>query len=62
MTSQETTLNAPESPDRGIRTDTGKVMPHAVLEFKSTEPDESPESLGALWPIKLSRFLWETEV
>jgi hypothetical protein len=34
--------------DCDIHTDTGKLMPHAVIEFKSTEPDEPPESLAAL--------------
>ena len=48
--------------DCNIRTDNGKGMPHAVLEFKSTEPDEPPEPLAALRPIKLSKFLWATEV
>jgi hypothetical protein len=37
-------------------------MQHAVLEFKSTEPDDPPELLAALGPINLSRFLWATEV
>jgi hypothetical protein len=37
-------------------------MPHAVLEFKSTEPDQPPEPLAALRPIKLSKFLWATEI
>jgi hypothetical protein len=41
-----------------IRTDTGKLMPHAVLKFKSTERDEPPEPLAGLWPIKLSA--WST--
>jgi hypothetical protein len=42
------------------RTDTGKTRPHAVLESKSTSPDEPPEPLAALRPIKLSKFLWAT--
>jgi hypothetical protein len=48
------------TPDCNIRTDTGKAMPHAVLEFKSSSPDDPPESLAALRPIKLSKFLWAT--
>ncbi len=48
--------------DCDIRTDTGKALPHAVLEFKSTAPDEPPAPLAALRPIKLSKFLWATEV
>jgi len=44
--------------------DTGKTLPHAVLEFKSTKPDKPPDALTALHlrPIKLSKFLWATEV
>jgi hypothetical protein len=48
--------------DCDIRTDTGKTLPHAVLEFKSTAPDAPPESLAALRPTKPSKFLWATEV
>jgi hypothetical protein len=49
--------------DCHIRTDTGKRLPHAVLEFKSTRPDEPPDALAALHlrPIKLSKFLWARE-
>jgi hypothetical protein len=50
--------------DTNVRTGTGKTLPHAVLEFKSTKADNPPESLAALHlrPIKLSKFLWATEV
>ena len=48
--------------DCNIRTDTGKAMPHAVLEFKSTAPDEPPLAALQLRPIKLSKFLWATGV
>jgi hypothetical protein len=37
-------------------------MPRAVLEFKNTSPDESPEPLAAWRPIRLSKFLWATEI
>jgi hypothetical protein len=39
-------------------------MPHAVLEFKSTRLDQPAEPLAALQlrPIKLSKFLWATDV
>ena len=45
---------------QSVRTDTGKHLPFNVLEFKSIEPDDPPEQLGALRPIKLSKFLWAT--
>jgi hypothetical protein len=47
-----------------LRTDTGKTLPHAVLEFKSTRPDKPPNALAALHlpPIDVSKFLWATEV
>jgi len=50
--------------DTEVRTDTGKTLPHAVLEFKSTRPVKPPDALTALHlrPIKLSKFLWATEV
>jgi hypothetical protein len=40
------------------------ALPHAVLEFKSIRPDEPPDALAPLHlrPIKLSKFLWATEV
>jgi uncharacterized protein YjbK len=51
--------------DVAVKTDTGKCLPHAVLEFKSTDKDAGPPgrlpALG-LRPIKLSKFLWATEV
>jgi hypothetical protein len=51
--------------DVDVRTDAGKALPFAVLEFKSADPDAGPPSLLGglcLWPIKLSKFLWATEV
>lgn len=50
--------------DVDVRTDTGKRLPAAVLEFKSTEEDAPPAGLtvSRLRPIKLSKFLWATEV
>ena len=51
--------------DVDVRTDTGKCLPAAVLEFKSIEGDTPPPGgLTALRlrPIKLSKFLWATEV
>jgi hypothetical protein len=51
--------------DVDVQTDTGKHLPAAVLEFKSTEGDAPPPGgLAALRlrPIKLSKFLWATEV
>jgi hypothetical protein len=48
--------------DTCVRTDIGKYLPFNVLECKSTEPDDPPEPLAALRPIKLSKFLWATEV
>jgi hypothetical protein len=48
-----------------VRTDTGKVLPCSVLEFKSSHPENlPPAALGnlALRPIKLSKFLWATQV
>jgi hypothetical protein len=51
--------------DVAVRTDTGKCLPHGVLEFKSGDKDAGPPGrlpgLG-LRPIKLSKFLWGTEV
>ncbi len=51
-----------EAPER-VETDTGKCLPHGVLEFKSlaqgAEPPASLELLG-LRPIKLSKYLWAT--
>jgi hypothetical protein len=51
--------------DVHVRTDTGKVMPAAILEFKSVDENSVPPAgLTALRlrPIKLSKFLWATEV
>jgi VTC domain len=51
--------------DTHIHTDTGKCLPCAVLEFKSSQQGAPlPGGLGALRlrPIKLSKFLWATEV
>ena len=48
--------------DACVRTDIGKHLPFNALEFKSTEPDDPPEPLAALRSIKLSNFLWATEV
>jgi hypothetical protein len=49
--------------DVDVRTDTGKLLPAHVLEFKSTlkgaEPPAGLSILG-LRPIKLSKFLWAT--
>jgi len=51
--------------DCGIRTDKGQRLPYSVLEFKSIDasaaPPDSLASLG-LRPLKLSKFLWATEV
>jgi hypothetical protein len=49
--------------DVHVRTDTGKRLPFAVLEFKSTRSD-GPDALAGLIlrPLKLSKFLWATEV
>jgi hypothetical protein len=49
--------------DVDVRTDTGKQLPAAVLEFKSTDLDsQPPRALGLLGlrPGKLSKFLWAT--
>jgi hypothetical protein len=51
--------------DVEVATDTGKRLPFAVLEFKSTETAGAPPAALAslpLRPIKLSKFLWATEV
>jgi hypothetical protein len=48
-----------------VHTDRGKELGYGVLEFKSTQPDESPPGRlvrPALRPLKLSKFLWATEV
>jgi hypothetical protein len=51
--------------DVGVHTDTGKGLPFGVLEYKSTDGGSAPPgSLSALAirPLKLSKFLWATEV
>jgi hypothetical protein len=50
--------------DCGVATDTGKCLPFNVLEFKSTRDDAEPGRAlqVGLRPIKLSKFLWATEV
>jgi hypothetical protein len=51
--------------DVDVRTDRDKALPFAVLEFKSSDRDAQPPGavtdLG-LRPLKLSKFLWATEV
>jgi hypothetical protein len=49
--------------DVDVRSDTGLTLPHAVLEFKSTDPQAAaPAGLLALGlrPQRLSKFLWAT--
>lgn len=51
--------------DVDARTDAGKHLPFAVLEFKSADLGAAPpDALAALRlpPVKLSKFLWATEV
>jgi hypothetical protein len=50
--------------DTNVRTAAGKRMDLNVLEFKSVKPKLMPMSLANLMlsPIKLSKFLWATEV
>jgi hypothetical protein len=51
--------------DVSVGTDTGKCLPFHVLEFKSIDPEATPPGalLGIdLRPVKLSKFLWATEV
>ncbi len=50
--------------DVDVHTDNGKQLPAAVLEYKSTQQADPPSGLAALGlrPIKLSKFLWSTEV
>jgi hypothetical protein len=51
--------------DVGVRTDTGKCLPFAVLEYKCADGSASiPGMLLSLpiRPLKLSKFLWATEV
>jgi hypothetical protein len=48
--------------DVDVRTDTGKCLPFAVLEYKSTrqanQPPGRPDAELHLRPIKLSKYLW----
>jgi hypothetical protein len=46
--------------DLGVETDTGKCLPHGILEFKSVNPEAAPPELAGLRPIKFSKFLWAT--
>ena len=49
----------------GVDTDSGKRLSFGVLEFKSNRPDaEVPDTIArlALKPLKISKFLWATEV
>jgi hypothetical protein len=51
--------------DLDVACDRGKRLPFAVLEFKSTTPDAvPPDQLVALRlpALKISKFLWSTEV
>jgi hypothetical protein len=50
--------------DVGVYSNLGKHLPFNVLEMKSTEEDPPPASLLAFgfMPIKLSKFLWSTEI
>jgi hypothetical protein len=49
--------------DADVKTDTGKRLPHGVLEYKSIHNPDTPtwptELLG-LRPLKISKFLWAT--
>ena len=50
--------------DAAVRTAAGKRLPHGVLEFKSTVAAAVPAAIAALglYPLKISKFLWATEV
>jgi hypothetical protein len=51
--------------DADVHTDAGKRLPYAVLEFKSNRPDaETADAIARLGlrPLKISKFLWATEV
>jgi hypothetical protein len=48
--------------DRQVRTAAGKRMDFNVLEFKSIKPKPMPLPNLMLSPIKLSKFLWATDV
>jgi hypothetical protein len=51
--------------DGDVCTDAGKRLPFGVLEFKSNRPNaEAPDAVArlVLKPLKISKFLWATEV
>ena len=51
--------------DCEVTTDRGKSLPAAVLEFKAIDKEEPPPGRLArlpMRPIKLSKFLWATEM
>jgi hypothetical protein len=50
--------------DCAVTADTGKCLPFNVLEYKSADPQGEPyrSLVAGLRPIKLSKFLWATEV
>ena len=51
--------------DCEVETDCGKCLPAAVLEFKAKDSEEPPPGRLArlpIRPIKLSKFLWATEM
>jgi len=48
-----------------VQTDRGERLPAAVLEFKAMNKEEPPPGRLArlpIRPIKLSKFLWATEM
>ena len=51
--------------DCDVKTDLGESLPAAVLEFKAFDKEEPPPGRLArlpMRPIKLSKFLWATEM
>ena len=50
--------------DLGVESDIGKALRFSVLEFKGKPGDSAPGLLVSLGlrPIKLSKFLWATEI
>ena len=51
--------------DCEVETDCGKCLPAAVLEFKAIDKEEPPPGRLArqpMRPMKLSKFLWATEM
>jgi hypothetical protein len=51
--------------DVDVNADSGKCLPYAVLEFKSTQKDAIPPDFHLtppLCPLKISKFLWATGV